>query len=151
MVATQAVEAGADLDLDALVTECAPLDALIQRFGRVDRDGQLTKEKLRTTSVVLATSAQLTEDDPIYGAALRKTWEWLQRTRRLRPGRILLTPRRADELSSPTPGSPAAPEPPRPLGTDLTPARCRPVPEFWLHGLRERPPRSPGLARRSTL
>ncbi len=80
VIATQAVEAGADLDLDAVVTECAALDALIQRLGRVDRAGDLAASGRQTESVILATTADVgaTSEDPVYGTALRDTWAWLQ-------------------------------------------------------------------------
>jgi CRISPR-associated endonuclease/helicase Cas3 len=72
VVATQTIEVGADLDFDALVTECAPLSSLRQRFGRLDRLG------LRGESdavVVLRSSKEA--DDPVYGAGLLQAWEWL--------------------------------------------------------------------------
>lgn len=75
VVATQCIEAGADLDFDGLVTECASLDALRQRFGRVDRRG-LVRE---TRSIILGRSDLVAEaaSDPIYGIALSATWSWL--------------------------------------------------------------------------
>ena len=39
LVATQVVEVSLDIDYDILYTETAPIDALIQRFGRVNRRG----------------------------------------------------------------------------------------------------------------
>lgn len=75
VVATQCIEAGADLDFDALVTECAALDALKQRFGRLDRRGELQSSQ----AVVLIRSDQVGpgKKDDVYEEALSKTWEWL--------------------------------------------------------------------------
>jgi CRISPR-associated endonuclease/helicase Cas3 len=78
VVATQAIEAGADFDFDALVTECASLDALRQRFGRLDRMGELGE----SDAVIVAGSTDVDEDapsDPVYGGALRATWQFLQK------------------------------------------------------------------------
>lgn len=73
IVATQTVEVGADLDFDALVTECASLSALRQRFGRLDRLGQLAVSR----GVILRRLPRERED-PVYGPALPKAWDWLQ-------------------------------------------------------------------------
>lgn len=80
LVSTQCIEAGADLDLDAIVTEAAPLDALVQRFGRVDRLGDVTHAGEPHTSVVLARSTAVREGappDPIYENRLATTWRWM--------------------------------------------------------------------------
>lgn len=75
VVATQCIEAGADLDFDALVTECASLDALRQRFGRLDRQGRVGASQ----AVILGRSDIVAgkEPDPVYGNAIAATWEWL--------------------------------------------------------------------------
>jgi CRISPR-associated endonuclease/helicase Cas3 len=39
LVATQVVEVSLDIDLDTIYTEPAPLEALVQRFGRINRRG----------------------------------------------------------------------------------------------------------------
>ena len=37
VISTQVVEVSLDISFDRMITDCAPLDALIQRFGRVNR------------------------------------------------------------------------------------------------------------------
>jgi CRISPR-associated endonuclease/helicase Cas3 len=76
VVATQCIEVGANLDFDALVTEIASLDALEQRFGRLDRNGR----KGLTYAAIVAQQDQTKSknEDPIYGAALWATWKWLE-------------------------------------------------------------------------
>jgi CRISPR-associated endonuclease/helicase Cas3 len=78
VVATQCIEAGADVDFDFLVTECAPLDALRQRFGRLDRLGELDPSDAGIRAVIVANAKSLKDDDdPVYGPGLAATWKWL--------------------------------------------------------------------------
>jgi len=75
VVATQTLEVGANLDFDGLVSECASLDALRQRFGRLNRMGRdISAEGV---IVIRADQAKDSKDDPVYGAALAETWKWL--------------------------------------------------------------------------
>jgi CRISPR-associated endonuclease/helicase Cas3 len=82
VVSTQCLEVGADLDFDALVTEAASLDALRQRFGRLNRGG---RDIAARAVIVLPGEQDLPTDkldetapcDPIYGNAIPRTWRWL--------------------------------------------------------------------------
>lgn len=80
VVATQCLEVGADLDFHALVSECATLDALRQRFGRLNR----IAARQRTQGVIVIRADQVepgrreNDADPVYGRALPETWKWLQ-------------------------------------------------------------------------
>jgi len=83
MVATQTIEVGADLDVDALVTEAAPLDALLQRLGRLDRRGRRGRSHAH---VVHAHALHGGAETMVYGEATLQTWEWLcQRSARPSP------------------------------------------------------------------
>ena len=81
VVATQCIEIGANLDFDALVSEVASLDALRQRFGRLNRLG----DRKTASAVILAASPQIETNeagdaespDPVYGHTLARTWVWL--------------------------------------------------------------------------
>lgn len=81
VVATQTIEVGADLDFHALVTECASLDALRQRFGRLNRVA--ARDKAEAVIVVREDQTkpvdEETKADPVYGNGLAKTWQWLNK------------------------------------------------------------------------
>lgn len=71
-VATQTIEVGADFDFDALVTEAAPLDALIQRLGRLNRFGRPAGG-----SATVLYCDRRHDPDAVYGTATARTWAWL--------------------------------------------------------------------------
>jgi len=141
VVATQSIEAGADFDFDALVTECASLDALRQRFGRLDRAGNLGTSR----ATILVRRDQLGADpDPIYRSALAGTWKWLvEHARRSGTEEVDFG---AEALPAPTDeerkvlGSPPVPAPvllPAHLDAWVqTQPRPEPDPDvaLWLHG-----------------
>jgi len=74
VVATQTIEVGANIDFDALITEAAPLDALRQRFGRLNRLG----ERQKVQSVIVFRKRAVRKEDPVYGARLDADWTWLK-------------------------------------------------------------------------
>jgi CRISPR-associated endonuclease/helicase Cas3 len=73
LVATQVVEVSLDIDFDTIFTEPAPLDALLQRFGRVNRG---RRYPLRDVHVFKEPRAE----SPIYDDVLvQRTVELLER------------------------------------------------------------------------
>lgn len=59
LIATQVVEVSLDVDFDILFSDPAPLEALVQRFGRVNR-----KRRLLSADVVVM--KRIPEGDPVY-------------------------------------------------------------------------------------
>ena len=81
VVATQAIEVGADFSFDAMISECAPVDSLRQRFGRLDRRGTLserTGEAARAWIIGPKSVVGSKKPDPIYGEAVGATWTELE-------------------------------------------------------------------------
>jgi CRISPR-associated endonuclease/helicase Cas3 len=76
VVATQCIEVGANIDFDALVTEAASIDALEQRFGRLNREGR----DVVSHAAIVAQKDQIGSraEDRIYGRTLAATWRWLK-------------------------------------------------------------------------
>ncbi|TWT68203.1 type I-G CRISPR-associated helicase/endonuclease Cas3g [Crateriforma conspicua] len=88
VIATQCLEVGADLDFQRMISEAASLDALRQRFGRLNRsalqpdshgeviiraDQQIDSSKLDGIA-----GSKSPANDPVYGDSLSRTFDWLQ-------------------------------------------------------------------------
>ncbi len=138
VVATQCIEAGADFDLDALVTECASLDSLVQRFGRVDRDGVLAQAGTPSRGVVMIKAADLKGDpDPVYGEALANTWNALAAASELDfgIGRVPVELLADDQLRSQRSDAPILFPGHLDAWVQTNPKPTPdPDPKFWLHG-----------------
>lgn len=75
LVATQCIEVGADFSFDAMVTEAASLDALRQRFGRLNRLG--AADSAPATILIRKDEAKAGYEDIVYGPALPACWSLL--------------------------------------------------------------------------
>lgn len=73
VVATQTIEVGADLDFDALVTESTDLSGLKQRFGRLNRLGELN------SAPATIIHRELKSKDYEYKKEIASTWKWLNK------------------------------------------------------------------------
>ena len=143
VVATQAIEVGADFSFNALITECAPVDSLRQRFGRLDRRGmdhQFTGQPAQAWIIGPKSVVNAKKADYIYGDAIKATWEEL--SRRFEEGPIDVGPRSLQDF----PKDAIAPRSKAPLllkthmdaWTQTNPEPlAQPLIEWFLHGLQE--------------
>ena len=72
LIATQAVEVSLDIDYDVAFIENAPIDALIQRFGRVNRAGKKGKAPVYLFNNIIGNTKFFYDE-----ATLDKTWNTL--------------------------------------------------------------------------
>lgn len=80
VVATQAIEVGADFSFDCLITECSPIDSLKQRFGRLDRRGTYEERSGSPAQAwILGVKSAIKSKKPdfVYGDAVKATWNEL--------------------------------------------------------------------------
>ncbi len=141
VVATQAIEVGADFSFDALITECAAGDSLRQRFGRLDRRGRCFDHSGRSAQawiIGLKSVISSKKPDPVYGDSVRTTWEAL--TSRAQNGLLDVSPTSLRDL----PDNTTAPKAQAPLilKTHMNAwVQTRPEPivqppiEWFLHGI----------------
>jgi len=64
-IATQVVEAGVDVTSTTLITELAPWPSLVQRFGRLNRDGAESAARVFWLDLDLARKGQANPYDPL--------------------------------------------------------------------------------------
>ncbi|PKO99094.1 MAG: CRISPR-associated helicase/endonuclease Cas3 [Bacteroidetes bacterium HGW-Bacteroidetes-8] len=77
VVSTQVVEVSLDISFDLMVTECAPIDSLIQRFGRINR--KRSKETIGHYKPIYVLVPPIDKTDALpYGLeVLQRTYEAL--------------------------------------------------------------------------
>ena len=144
VVATQAIEVGADFSFDALVTECAAVDSIRQRCGRLDRRGIWSERTGRPAQAWIIGPKSMvgsTKPDPVYGESAKSTWEELERRSR-EDGPLIVGPTALNNFPSGA-NAPRA-EAPLLLATHLDAwVQTRPEPlvqpsvEWFLHGINQ--------------
>ncbi|HLW39993.1 MAG TPA: CRISPR-associated helicase Cas3', partial [Brumimicrobium sp.] len=77
VVSTQVVEVSLDISFDLMVTECAPLDALIQRFGRINRIRNEETKDIRKLVFVIAPPETINEAKPYNLEILQESYNQL--------------------------------------------------------------------------
>lgn len=77
IISTQVVEVSLDISFDLMVTDCAPIDSLIQRFGRINRIRTFNTIGKYKPIYVLAPPKDKKEATPYMEHILAKTYEVL--------------------------------------------------------------------------
>ena len=90
-ISTQVVEVSLDISFDLMITECAPVDALIQRFGRINR--KRSKENIGKYKPIYVLAPPIEKYD-----ALPYGMEVLQRTYEALPNGNLMKERDAQSM-----------------------------------------------------
>jgi CRISPR-associated endonuclease/helicase Cas3 len=89
LVATQTVEVGVNVDADALVTESASWDALVQRLGRLNRLGRFAQRFPGAGPAAAVVVHDGQDDGPVYGEARDATWQALCEQTAQAPGGLV--------------------------------------------------------------
>lgn len=76
LVATQVIEVSLDISFDFMITECAPLEALVQRFGRVNRYKDRTEET--NMWITFPTEIDTKKRYPYEKKYVTNTWKFLK-------------------------------------------------------------------------
>lgn len=77
VVSTQVVEVSLDISFNIMITECAPIDALIQRFGRINRKRTAETIGHYKPIYVIAPPEDKDEARPYTGEVLKSTFDIL--------------------------------------------------------------------------
>ncbi|MEY4539833.1 MAG: hypothetical protein RLZZ306_1590 [Bacteroidota bacterium] len=77
VVSTQIVEVSLDISFDVMITESAPIDALIQRFGRINRKRTPENEGTIKDVYVIAPPENLPDNKPYNLEILQRSFEIL--------------------------------------------------------------------------
>ncbi len=77
VISTQVIEVSLDISYDTMMTDCAPLDSLIQRFGRVNRIRKHALDRKIASVYVIAPPDNSTLAKPYNLEILKRSWDSL--------------------------------------------------------------------------